>query len=74
MEGWLWFVLIAYVVADIFVAVELQKVAVMKGFTDNKYFWVPCLLGLPGWLLVIALPDRGNAAEQPVSEDEIPDI
>lgn len=42
------------------------EIACEKGFEENKYFWIPFWLGIIGYLLVAALPDR-KKAEQPKS-------
>ena len=46
--------------ADLYLACCFCKVAIMKGYTERMYFWVPFLFTLAGYLLVIALPDRGE--------------
>ncbi len=43
-----------------FIAKEFYIIAIMKGFDERKYFWLPFLLGLIGYLMIIALPDRGS--------------
>ena len=48
------------------------EAAEAKGYHNSKYYWICFWLGLPGWLLVIALPDRGNAPQ--VVSDELPDL
>lgn len=45
---------------DIFCAKSFEEAAVDKGYTDRKYFWLCLLLPPVGYLLVIALPDRGD--------------
>ena len=51
---------------------EFYKVAQEKGYSEKKYLWLPFLLGMIGYLLVIALPDRGNIPK--VINDELPDL
>lgn len=46
--------------------------AAMKGHTDKKYFWICFWLGWIGYLLVVALPDRGGNDQ--VVTDELPDL
>ena len=46
-----------------FVAFEFSDVAEDKGYTGAKYFWYAFLLGCIGYLLVIALPDRGKISD-----------
>lgn len=48
------------------------EVAKAKGFHDRKYLWICFWLGLPGWILICALPDRGNSV--PAISDELPDL
>ena len=55
------FALVSLVVAifvNIYIATEFQNIAMMKGHNSKKYFWIPFLLGVVGYLMVIALPDR----------------
>lgn len=42
------------------VATEFADIAVMKGYTQRKYFWYTFFLGIVGMLMVVALPDRKN--------------
>lgn len=58
MEGWV-FILVIAVVIDFLVANEFYQVAKKKGHKEIKYFWLSFFLGIIGYLLVIALPDRG---------------
>ena len=55
-----------------YLANEFDEVAQAKGYHDRKYFRICFWLGLFGYLLVIALPNRSNAL-QPIS-DELPDL
>lgn len=64
--------LIVCLVVDFFLAGQFAEAAVAKGYTDKKYYWICFWLGLPGWLLVIALPNREN--DVPVISDELPDL
>ena len=67
------FVFIALAIWIIYlVAKEFYKVAQAKGHPQKKYFWMCFLLGVVGYLLVIALPDRGNTPKA-VSE-ELPEL
>lgn len=45
-------------VLSYFIAKCFAEIAEEKGYYDNKYFWICFLLNLPGWLLVVALPDK----------------
>lgn len=44
-----------------YLAEQVYEAAQAKGFPDKKYFWITFWLGLAGYLLVIALPDRGDS-------------
>ena len=50
--------LVIVIVVYYFVAKEFYKVAEMKGYSERRYFWIPFLLGVIGYLLVVALPDK----------------
>lgn len=70
------------------IANQFYEIAEMKGFQERKYFWIAFLLGIVGYLLVIALPDKNQrqiqvtmAAADRLSEqtpefesDELPDL
>ena len=57
---------------DFLIAGWFFEAAEAEGYHNSKYYWICFWLGLPGWLLVIALPDRGNAPQ--VVSDELPDL
>ena len=57
---------------DWYIAKQFEEAAQKKGYTQKKYFWMCFLLGAVGYLLVIALPDRGNT--QQAASDELPDL
>lgn len=63
---------IAILVLSYFIAKWFFEVVEEKGYHDKKYFWICFWLGLPGWLLVIALPNRGMG--QPTVIDDLPEI
>ena len=44
---------ISYLIAN-----EFYQIAIMKGFNESKYLWISFFLGVVGYLLVIALPDK----------------
>lgn len=52
--------LAAVLVLAYFYAKWFYEVAEKKGHHDKKYFWICFWFGFIGFLLVIALPDRGN--------------
>ena len=51
---------------------QFYEVAQAKGYDDRKYFWICFWFALPGYLLVIALPNRSNALQ--TMSDELPDL
>lgn len=59
---------ISYLIAN-----EFYQIAIMKGFNESKYLWISFFLGMVGYLLVIALPDKSIKNEK-VSVDEIPEL
>ena len=61
---WVYILLIILVIAlciviRIYLSLCLYEIANEKGFDEKRYFWIPFLFGMPGYLMVIALPDRG---------------
>jgi hypothetical protein len=66
---------IAVIAIDILISLEFYKIAEMKGHPERKYLWLSVLLGIIGYLLVVALPDRRqDAAVQPIPTDDLPEI
>lgn len=55
-----------------YIALQFQVAAKDKGYIEKKYFWLCFLLGMVGYLLVVALPDRGKAAK--TVNDDLPDL
>ena len=55
-----------------FIAKQFFEAAKAKGYHDEKYLWICFWLNWVGYLLVCALPDRGN--QVPVISDELPDL
>ncbi len=51
-------------------ASQFNKIAEMKG--HSGYFWWCFWLGVAGWAMVIALPDRGSV--QPTAADDLPEL
>ena len=52
---------------------EFQRAAEAKGFTEKKYLWICFFLGLPGYLLVIALPNKNSGVALPNNAASLPD-
>lgn len=65
-------VCVALLILYWFVAKWFFEVAEAKGYHNKKYFWICFWLSFIGYLLVIALPDRGNS--QQAANDELPDL
>jgi len=69
MEPWMVILGIVALVVGIMVARYIAncfyEIACMKGFHDRCYFWIPFLLGIVGYLLVVALPDRKQEKTTP---------
>ena len=58
--------IIIWVVALIiqyFIAKQFESVAADKGYHGSRFFHLSFWIGLPGWILVAALPDRGSNNE-----------
>ena len=65
---------IFFIAADILLAQEFYKAAVMKGWSGKKYFWYAVVLTIAGYLLVIALPDRGGDDMSALVSDDLPEL
>lgn len=57
-----------------FVSVEFYRTAVMKGWSEKKYLLMAIFLWVIGYMLIIALPDRGGYGRKAVESDDLPDI
>ena len=49
-------IVIALILFGVFASM-FYTIAQEKGYDERKYFWIPFLFGIPGWVLVAALPD-----------------
>lgn len=60
----------------IYITNAFYNVAKDKGYSSKKYFWIPFWLTWIGYLLIIALPDRGRIRKPaPVTRrDDLPDL
>lgn len=61
-------------VLDFFVAREFYQAAAMKGWASRKYFFYAFFLTLIGYLLVLALPDRGSASAGSFESRDLPEL
>lgn len=72
-----WFVylgiLALVLLLDYWIAKWFLEAAEMKGHHDQKYFHICFWLGAIGYLLVVALPDRGNQKNE-IATDELPEL
>lgn len=68
-------ILAIILVIDWFAAKQFHEIAKMKGHPERKYLWWCFWLGMIGWLMVVALPDRRNTpSNTAISSDELPDL
>ena len=54
------FLLAIAILIDWYIAKQFEEAARKKGYNDNKYVWICFFFSIVGYLLVIALPDRGD--------------
>lgn len=67
--------LIVSIIIQYYVAKQFQSVAEDKGYEGDRFFHLPFWLGLPGWILIAALPDRNNTNNPTIiDEDSKPTI
>ena len=66
--------LLVMLVFAIYLSNQFYQVAQYKGYSSKKYFWSPFWFGIAGYLLVIALPDRGLVRKVKPKNDELPDL
>lgn len=59
--------LVSYYIAGYF-----YFIAVDKGYNAKAYLWIATLFGFVGYLLIIAMPDRGSNLQ--VANDDLPDL
>ena len=82
MEFLVFLGIVAGLVVDYLIANEFRKIAVDKGYSHMKYFWIAFLLGVAGYILIAAMPDRNaqrlnnsaNITNPANSSDELPDL
>lgn len=66
--------LIIWLIVALILAVQFHQVAADKGYPQMKYFWLTFLFGVLGYMLVIALPDRGSVDKGNTERDVTPAI
>ena len=64
--------IILMIVVHALAASKFEKIANMKG--HQGYFWWCFCLGMVGWAMIIALPDRKTAQGTPITDDALPDL
>ncbi len=47
-------------IIDMVISSLFGAIAEMKGYSRSMYKWICFFLGLPGWIMVAALPDRAK--------------
>lgn len=52
-----------------FIAKQFSDIAAEKGFLERRNFWIPFFFEMVGYIMVVAMPDRGEQTTQ-VSDEE----
>ena len=65
---------LAFLVLDYFVAREFHMAAAMKGWASKKYFFFAFFLTVVGYLLILALPDRGSTSAGSFESRDLPEL
>ena len=65
---------LAGLVLDYFVAKEFYLAAATKGWASKKYFFFAFFLTLIGYLMILALPDRGSIAAGSFESRDLPEL
>ena len=64
---------IIFFVVNWFAAGEFYKLAEDKGYHSRKYFWWAFLVPMVGYLLIVAMPDRGHE-QSVVYNQDLPEL
>ena len=74
-------ILAGLLVLNYFIAKQFHQIAIQKGHPQRKYFWWSFWLGLVGYLMVVALPDRAQTPPSPAGQmhtapaaEQLPDL
>ena len=65
---------LALLVLDFFVAREFYLAAATKGWASKKYFFFAFFLTVIGYLMIIALPDRGSVSAGSYESRDLPEL
>lgn len=62
-------------VVDMVISSLFGMIAEMKGHSRQMYRWICFFLGLPGWIMVAALPDRAKKSKSKKElQEEMKDV
>lgn len=67
------FILALALLINWFAAGEFYKIAEDKGYRGKKYFWWAFLAPIVGYLLIVAMPDRGRE-QRAVYNEDLPEL
>lgn len=62
MEIFIVILAVVLLFVDYLVAGAFYDIAKMKGYNSRKYYWYCFFTGIAGYLMVIALPNKGGSA------------
>ena len=65
---------LALLVLDFFVAREFYLAAATKGWASKKYYFFAYFLNVIGYLMIIALPDRGSVSAGSYESRDLPEL
>lgn len=57
-------IIIASIVIDFIIAKEFYIIAAFKGFESVRYFLFPFIFTVIGYMMIVALPDRGKELQK----------